>query len=79
LWASDSADDHEQASRRATDLVAGIDGERRPLAALIAQLLQVETLRATGRSDDADAVLPDVAAQCEKLGLPRLLADAGLG
>jgi ATP/maltotriose-dependent transcriptional regulator MalT len=79
LSASDSADDHEQASRRAADLVAGIDGERRPLAALTAQLLLVETLKATGRADDADAVLPDVAARCERLGLSRLLVDAGLG
>ena len=79
LSASDSANDREQACRRAADLLAGIDEERRPLAALTAQLLVVETLRAAGRSDDADAVLPDVAARCEKLGLSRLLVDAGLG
>jgi len=78
LSASDSADDREQACRRAADLVAGIDVERRPLAALTAQLLLAETLMATGRADDAEAVLPDVAARCEKLGLPRLLADTGL-
>ena len=79
LWASDSANDREQACRRAADLLAGIDNERRPFAALTAQLLLVETLRATGRVDDADALLPDVVARCEELGLSRLLVDAGLG
>jgi len=79
LSASDSADDREQACRRAVDLLAGIDGERRPLAALTAQLLLAETLQATGRAGDADVVLPDVVARCEQLGLPRLLVDAGLG
>jgi len=78
LSASDSAADREQACRRAADLLTGIDDGRRPLAALTAQLLLVETLRAAGRSDDADALLPDVAARCEKLGLSRLLVDAGL-
>ncbi|HEY2503794.1 MAG TPA: protein kinase [Mycobacterium sp.] len=79
LSASDSANDREQACRRAANLLAGIDDERRPLAALTAQLLLIETLTATGRSDDADVMVPDVAARCEKLGLSRLLVDAGLG
>jgi ATP/maltotriose-dependent transcriptional regulator MalT len=79
LSASDSADDREQACQRAADLLAGIDGERRPLAALTAQLLLVEILKAAGRLDDANVVLPGVAARCERLGLPRLLVDAGLG
>jgi ATP/maltotriose-dependent transcriptional regulator MalT len=79
LSASDSADEREQACRRAAELVAGIDHERRPLAALTAQLLLVETLLATGRTDDANAVLPRVAARCGELGLSRLLVDAGLG
>jgi len=79
LSASDSDNDREQACRRAADLLAGIDNEQRPLAALTAQLLLVETLRATGRSDDADALRPDVAARCEEHGLSRLLVDAGLG
>jgi ATP/maltotriose-dependent transcriptional regulator MalT len=79
LSASDSADDREQACRRAADLLAGIDQERRPLAALSAQLLLAETLMATGRTDDADVVLPRVVARCEQVGLPRLIVDAGLG
>ena len=79
LSASDSANDREQACRRAADLVAGIDAERRPLAALSAQLLLSETLMATGRTDDADIVLPGVVARCEEVGLLRLLVDAGLG
>ena len=44
LSVSDSADDRKQACRRAADLLAGIDSERRPLAALSAQLLLAETL-----------------------------------
>ena len=48
LSASDSAADREQACRRATDLVGGIDRERRPLSALQARLLLIETLTAAG-------------------------------
>ncbi|MBV8178268.1 MAG: protein kinase [Mycobacterium sp.] len=79
LSASDSADEQEQACRRAGELLAGIDEKRRPLAALTAQLLLVETLTATGRTDEADVVLPRVVARCNDLGLSRLLVDAGLG
>jgi ATP/maltotriose-dependent transcriptional regulator MalT len=79
LSVSDSADDREQACRRAADLLAGIDGERRPWAALSAQLLLAETLTATGRTDDANVVLPRVVTRCEELGLSRLIVDAGLG
>jgi serine/threonine-protein kinase PknK len=78
LSARDSTDDRDQACRRAADLLAGIDRERRPLAALSAQLLLAETFTATGRTDDANAMLPPVAARCEELGLSRLLVDAGL-
>ena len=78
LSASDSANDREQACRRAADLLAEIDDERRPLAALTAQLLLVETLIATGRTDDANVMLPTVAARCEERGLSRWLVDAGL-
>jgi serine/threonine-protein kinase PknK len=79
LSASDSVSDREQACRRAADLLAGIDDQRRPLAALNAQLLLVETLMATGGVEDAKALLPGVVARCEEVGLPRLLVDAGLG
>ncbi len=78
LSASDSADDHEQACRRAADLAAAIDAERRPLAALQAQLLRIETLTTTGRKASARDELAPVAAQCAELGLSRLLVDAGL-
>ena len=78
LSASDSADDREQACRRAADLCAAIDGERRPLAALAAQVLRIETLTAAGRTADARDELEPVAAKCADLGLPRLLVDAGL-
>ena len=49
LAAADSPDDKGQACRRAAELVTGIDGQRRPLAALQAELLLIETLTATGR------------------------------
>ena len=78
LSASDSADDHEQACRRAADLAAAIDGERRPLAVLQAQLLLLETLTVAGRATDARNELASVAAKCAELGLSRLLVDAGL-
>jgi ATP/maltotriose-dependent transcriptional regulator MalT/serine/threonine protein kinase len=79
LSASDSASDREQARRRAADLLAGIDDQRRPFAALNAQLLLIETLTATGEVEDAKVVLPGVVARCEEAGLSRLLVDAGLG
>ncbi|OSC43248.1 serine/threonine-protein kinase [Mycobacterium decipiens] len=78
LSASVSADDHEQACRRATDLVAAIDCQRRPLAALQAQVLRIETLTAARREDDARIALGPVAAQCAEAGVSRLLVDAGL-
>jgi serine/threonine-protein kinase PknK len=78
LSASDSADDREQACRRAAELAGGIDGERRPLAELQAQLLLIETLTAAGRAIDARNKLPPVAAKCAELGLSRLLVDAGI-
>ena len=79
LAASDSPDDQGQACRRAADLVTGIDGRRRPLAALQAELLLIETLTATGRVADARAGAVHVSARCAEVGLPRLLVDAGLG
>ena len=78
LSASNSADDREQACRRAAELAAGIDRERRPLAALQAQLLLMETFTAAGRATDTRDELASVAAKCAELGLSRLLVDAGL-
>ena len=79
LAASDSPDDQGQACRRAADLATGIDGQRRPLAALQAELLLIETLTATGRVAEARAGALHVSARCAEVGLPRLLVDAGLG
>jgi serine/threonine-protein kinase PknK len=59
-------------------LAAGIDGERRPLAALQAQLLLIETITAAGRTTDVRNELAAVAAKCSELGLSRLLVDAEL-
>jgi len=78
LSASDSADDREEACRRAAEVASGIDGERRPLAALQAQLLLIETLTAAGRATDARNKLAPVAAKCAQLGLSPLLVDAGI-
>jgi serine/threonine-protein kinase PknK len=78
LSASDSSDDREQACRRAAAMAAGIDGLRRPLAALQAQLLVVETLTAVGRSPDIKGELASVVTTCAAVGLPQLAVDAGL-
>jgi serine/threonine-protein kinase PknK len=72
LSTSGAADDGAQARRRAADLLAGIDAERRPLAALRSQLLLAETVHATGESADTS----DLARRCASLGLAGLLADA---
>jgi serine/threonine-protein kinase PknK len=78
LSASDAADDREQACQRAADLAAGIDSQQRPLAALQAQLLLVETLMAAGRAAEAKSELAPAAAKCVESGLSRLLVDARL-
>jgi len=78
LCAGDSDEDHQQACLRARDLLAGADGEHRPLAALTARLLLAETLTAAGRLHDAAVVSSDAAARCAAVGLSRLPVDAGL-
>jgi serine/threonine-protein kinase PknK len=78
LLASDSDDGREQACRRAGEMFAGIDSVRRPLAGLNARLLRIETLAATGRTDEARAGRADVEAQLAGIGLSRLLVDTGL-
>jgi ATP/maltotriose-dependent transcriptional regulator MalT len=77
LLASGSAQEQDEAGRRASELLAGIDAARRPMAGLRAQLLLAETLVRTGRS--ADPVIPAVARRCQETGLPRFAVDAGLG
>ncbi len=79
LAASDSSDDRAQACQRAEELVAGIDSDLRPWAALRAQLLLAETYTAAGRLADAEAQARPVVAQCTELGLSRVLVDARLG
>ena len=63
---------------RAAELAVGIDGERRPLAMLQAQLLLIETLTAVGRAADVRNEVASVSAKCSELGLSRLLVVAGL-
>ena len=65
--------------RRARALLAGIDPTVRPLAALQARLLLIETLTAAGFSDDARDDIAAVRATCAQHGLKQLLVDAGLG
>ena len=79
LSSSDDADDRELACRRAVGLLAGIDPKQRPLAALRAQLLVVETLTAAGRAIDARNELGSVRTLCDQHGLPQLLVDAHVG
>jgi hypothetical protein len=67
------------ACRCARALLAGIDPTVRPLAALQARLLLVETLTATGHADDARDDIAAVRALCGQHGLTQLLVDAGLG
>jgi ATP/maltotriose-dependent transcriptional regulator MalT len=78
LFPGESDGDHQQACLRAHDLLAGTDGEHRPLAALSAQLLLAETLTASGRVEDAAVVASDAAARCEAVGLSQLAVDARL-
>jgi serine/threonine-protein kinase PknK len=76
LFASDTDDDRLEARRRARDLLAGIDCERRPLASLSAKLLLAETLTAIG--EDASVASSEATAECVVAGLTRLPVDAGL-
>ncbi len=79
LSSSGDADDRELACGRAASLLAGIDPEQRPLAALRAQLLLGETLTAAGRETEARNQFGSVRALCEQHGLPQLLVDANVG
>jgi len=78
LSRSHASDDREEACRRAGSLLAGIDPTARPLAALHARLLLIETLTAAGRAADAQEDIAVVRALCTQHGLPQLLIDAGL-
>lgn len=70
------AEQPDAAYERARNLVRAIDDERRPLAALRANLLLVETLAALGRTDEAQTTLASTAATCDEVGLSGLLLDA---
>ncbi|OBH00091.1 serine/threonine-protein kinase [Mycobacterium sp. E3247] len=79
LSRSHASEDRDEACRRAGALVAGMDPAARPLAALQARLLLIETLTAAGRAADARDDIAAVRALCTEQGLSRLLIDAGLG
>ncbi len=79
LSRSDASVDRQEACRRARALLAGIDPTARPLAALQARLLLVETLTAAGNAADAREDIEVARALCAEHGLPQLLVDAGLG
>lgn len=76
LSASGSEQDRADAHRRARDLLTGIDATLRPWAALRAQLLLAETLRAAGLQPDPESA--GLAQRCNELGLVRLAVEAGL-
>ena len=78
LSVNEATDERADACRRAKQLAAGIDGAKRPLAALRARLLLAETLTAAGQVAEADTEAAPVVAKCSELGLWRLLTDAGL-
>ncbi|MEV6218081.1 protein kinase [Nocardia sp. NPDC051833] len=67
---------HQLAVERAEALVAGIDAERRPLAALRAGLLLAGALDQAGRAAEADRVRAPLVRRCDRLGLTRLPTDA---
>ena len=71
-----ATDQLESAIERAENLVAGIDAQRRPLAALRAGLLLGSALRRGGRGSEADRVLAPLIQRSDRLGLVRLPADA---
>jgi serine/threonine-protein kinase PknK len=73
LLASDSDEERERGYQRATELLAGTDVDRRPLAVLNARLLLIDALTVTGRTDEANTELADVEAQLDGLGLSQLL------
>jgi ATP/maltotriose-dependent transcriptional regulator MalT len=77
LCLSESDGGRQHACRRARELLAGIDSQRRPFAALNARLLLAEVLTAAG-DPDALVVSCDAVAQCAAVGLLRLPVDAGL-
>ncbi|WP_280305825.1 serine/threonine-protein kinase [Nocardia neocaledoniensis] len=76
LMAEPGADAHRSAVERAEALLAGIDAERRPMAALRTGFLLGSALRRAGRSADAQRVLAPLTRRCARLGLVRLPLDA---
>jgi ATP/maltotriose-dependent transcriptional regulator MalT len=78
LSRSRAGDDRDRACRRAGALLGGIDPTARPLAALQARLLFVETLAIAGLANEAQDHIAAVRDQCAQHGLPQLLIDAGL-
>ena len=78
LSRSRAGDDRDRACRRAGALLGGIDPTARPLAALQARLLFVETLTIAGLANEAQDHIAAVRDLCAQHGLPQLLIDAGL-
>jgi serine/threonine-protein kinase PknK len=78
LSRSHASDDRAYACQRAGTLLNGIAPTARPLAALQARLLFVETLTAAGQVDAAQDHIAQARALCARHGLPQLLVDAGL-
>ncbi|MFC4127691.1 protein kinase domain-containing protein [Nocardia rhizosphaerae] len=79
LLAGPSAAGQQAAVARAAAIVAAIDAERRPMAALRAGFLLGDALRVAGRTNDAQGILTPLRRQCARLGLVRLPFDATTG
>jgi serine/threonine-protein kinase PknK len=80
VWLMLRAADPEQirlACDWADERVHALEGTERDLARLHAARLRVSCLWAAGRTDDAEAALIPVTAQCARHGLIRFLLDGG--
>ncbi|WP_068061690.1 serine/threonine-protein kinase [Nocardia xishanensis] len=76
LLATHAPERCDEACDRARALVASIEPDRRPLAALRVRLLLGAALRRAGRQEEAEQVLAPAMARCAETGLTRLPLDA---
>ncbi|MEV0544531.1 protein kinase domain-containing protein [Nocardia salmonicida] len=76
LLAEPGTEQHRLAVERATVLVAGIDADRRPMAALRAGFLLASARGGAGHVAAAERMYKPLARRCASLGLVRLPEDA---
>ncbi|WP_067837473.1 serine/threonine-protein kinase [Nocardia lijiangensis] len=75
LLATRAPQRYDEACRRAGALVATIEPDLRPLAAVRARLLLGAALRRAGRAEEAERELAPAVARCTEAGLTRLPLD----